>query len=210
MRLPDATLSIFSCSNTLRFIANRRANRLPALLRLCAVPSVCPLVAPRFGNVTEKAFSLSGEQLRNETNRPQADVSAIPGRCCRSLQANVEAFWRSSFIASRRARSRAARCRFGLSLRQKSRRQVGDIGRRAASVLSQQRPALGRGVRAQRARMCCCARATALSHALDHRKLEGLRLRHITMLATVAGRRHSLAVTTLIEQAAIGGRAVQN
>ena len=114
MRLPDATLSIFSCSNTLRFIAKRRANRLPALLRLCAVPSVCPLVAPRFGNVTEKAFSLSGEQLRNETNRPQAYVSAIPGRCCRSLQANVEAFWRSSFIASRRARSRAARCRFGL------------------------------------------------------------------------------------------------
>jgi LysR family hydrogen peroxide-inducible transcriptional activator len=53
-------------------------------------------------------------------------------------------------------------------------------------------------------------RATALSHALDHRKLEGLRLRHITMLATVAGRRHSLAVTTLIEQAAIGGRPVQN
>jgi hypothetical protein len=208
MRLPDATLSIFSCSNTLRFIAKRRVNRLPPLLRLCAVPSVCPLVAPRFGNVTEKAFSLSGEQLRNETNRPQADVSAIPGR--RSLQANFEAFWRSSFIASRRARSRAARCRFGLSLRQKSRRQVGDIGRRAASVLSQQRPALGRGVRAQRARMCCCARATALSHALDHRKLEGLRLRHITMLATVAGRRHSLAVTTLIEQAAIGGRAVQN
>src|ERR1700722_6588696 len=173
MRLPDATLSIFSCSNTLRFIANRRANRLPALLRLCAVPSVCPLVAPRFGNVTEKAFSLSGEQLRNETNRPQAYVSAIPGRCCRSLQANVEAFWRSSFIASRRARSRAARCRFGLSLRRKSRRQVGDIGRRAASVLSQQRPALGRGVRVQRARMCRGARATALSHALDHSKLEG-------------------------------------
>ena len=35
---------------------------------------------------------------------------------------------------------------------------------------------------------------------LAHRKLDGLALRHSTMLATVAGRRHSLAVTTLIQK----------
>ena len=110
----------------------------------------------------------------------------------------------------RRARSRAARCRLGLSLRRRYRRQVGDVGRCAASgyrsndlrwVAEFARNGLGCAV---------VPRATALSHALDHRKLEGLRLRHITMLATVAGRRHSLVVTTLIEQAAIGGRPVQN
>lgn len=52
-------------------------------------------------------------------------------------------------------------------------------------------------------------RETALSHTLDHRKLEGLPLRHRTMLATVAGRRHSSAVTMLIQQVAIGARPVQ-
>jgi hypothetical protein len=82
MRLPDATLSIFSCSNTLRFIAKRRVNRLPALLRLCAVPSVCPLVAPRFGNVTEKAFSLSGEHCATRPTVPKHT-------CPRSLGAVV-------------------------------------------------------------------------------------------------------------------------
>ena len=52
-------------------------------------------------------------------------------------------------------------------------------------------------------------RATALSHALDHRKLEGLPQRYRTMLATVAGRRHSLTVTMLIQQVAIGASIVQ-
>jgi DNA-binding transcriptional LysR family regulator len=47
-------------------------------------------------------------------------------------------------------------------------------------------------------------RSTALSHGLEHCNLEGPPLRHRTMLATVAGRRHSSAVTMLIQQVAIG------
>jgi DNA-binding transcriptional LysR family regulator len=46
-------------------------------------------------------------------------------------------------------------------------------------------------------------RATAVRHSLHYRELSGLPQRHRTVLATLAGRRHSLAVATLIEQARI-------
>jgi DNA-binding transcriptional LysR family regulator len=42
-------------------------------------------------------------------------------------------------------------------------------------------------------------RTVAESQALAYRKLDGVLLEHRTMLATVAGRRHSLAVTTLLK-----------
>jgi DNA-binding transcriptional LysR family regulator len=45
-------------------------------------------------------------------------------------------------------------------------------------------------------------RALAEAHALACRKLDGVFFEHRTMLATVAGRRHSLAVTTLIKNIA--------
>ena len=47
--------------------------------------------------------------------------------------------------------------------------------------------------------------AVARAYDLPHCRLDGLPLQHRTMLATVAGRRHSLAVTTLIHQ--IGDRS---
>ena len=47
--------------------------------------------------------------------------------------------------------------------------------------------------------------AVARAHDLPHCRLDGIPLQHRTMLATVAGRRHSLAVTTLIQQ--IGDRS---
>ena len=53
----------------------------------------------------------------------------------------------------------------------------------------------------------CSVVPTAVARAYDlpHRRLEGLPLEHRTVLATVAGRRHSHAVTTLIQQ--IGARS---
>jgi DNA-binding transcriptional LysR family regulator len=50
-------------------------------------------------------------------------------------------------------------------------------------------------------------RAAAEERALACRKLDGVALEHRTMLATVAGRRHSLAVSTLIQQVAGRGLA---
>ena len=46
---------------------------------------------------------------------------------------------------------------------------------------------------------CILPRTVAESQALAHRKLDGVLLEYRTMLATVSGRRHSLAVTTLLK-----------
>ena len=113
MRLPDATLSIFSCSNTLRFIAKRRANRRAALLRLCAVPSVCPLVAPGLGNVTEGLQSLGRAAAQRDQPSPSIRVrdpwallSLAPSKC-RSVLALLIHRKSKSSIASRSLSVRA-------------------------------------------------------------------------------------------------------
>ena len=54
----------------------------------------------------------------------------------------------------------------------------------------------------------CSVVPTAVARAYDlpHCRLEGVPLQHRTVLATVAGRRHSHAVTTLIQQIGVRSR----
>ena len=51
-------------------------------------------------------------------------------------------------------------------------------------------------------------RSVAEAHTLAFRKLDGVLIEHRTMLATVAGRRHSLAVATLLRQ--VGNSSASN
>ncbi len=51
--------------------------------------------------------------------------------------------------------------------------------------------------------------ALAMACELAYRKLEGVSLKHRTMLATVAGRRHSLAVATLIQHIGEAGSGLR-
>jgi DNA-binding transcriptional LysR family regulator len=51
-------------------------------------------------------------------------------------------------------------------------------------------------------------RSVAEAHALAFRKLDGVLIEHHTMLATVAGRRHSLAVATLLQH--VGNSSASN
>ena len=51
-------------------------------------------------------------------------------------------------------------------------------------------------------------RSVAEAHALAFRKLDGVLIEHDTMLATVAGRRHSLAVATLLQH--VGNSCASN